>query len=62
MVVRVVITQRNETGDYLYEYYTDYVDLAYKLDDYEAKDLIESLYRYKPYLFKEIVGDCSEKD
>ena len=61
MVVRVVITQRNEIGDYLYEYYGNYGDLAYKLDDYEARDLIESLYRYKPYLFKEIVGDCSEK-
>ena len=43
------------------EYYGDYGDLAYKLDDYEAKDLIESLYRYKPYLFKEIFGDCDEK-
>lgn len=61
MVVRVVITQSDGTGDYLYEYYGDYGDLAYKLDDDEAKDLIESLYRYKPYLFKEIVGDCDEK-
>ena len=61
-VKRVVTTQRNETGDYIYEYYTDYADLAYALDDYEARDLIENLYRYKPYLFKEIVGDCVEKD
>ena len=60
MIIRV-ITHSDETGANSYEDYDDYGDLAYKLDDYEAKDLIESLYRYKPYLFKEIVGDCSEK-
>ena len=60
MIIRV-ITHNAETGDREYEDYEDYDDLAYRLDDYEAGDLIESLYRYKPYLFKEIVGDCSEK-
>ena len=62
MIVRIVITKRDEDGNYLYDYYVDYADLAYQLDDCEAKDLLEFLYRYKPYLFKEIVGDCGEKD
>ena len=61
MIIRV-ITQSDETGIMQYEDYTDYADLAYRLDDYEARDLIESLYRYKPYLIEEIVGDCGEKD
>lgn len=58
----ISITHSDETGASEYEEYADYVDLAYRLDDYQARDLIESLYRYKPYLFKEIVGDCDEKD
>jgi hypothetical protein len=60
MIIRV-ITHDAETGDRKYEDYDSYGDLAYRLDDYEAGDLIENLYRYKPYLFKEILGDCSEK-
>lgn len=62
MIVRIVITKRDEDGNYLDNYYIDYADLAYQLDDNEAKDLLGSLYWYNPYLFKEIVGDCGEKD
>lgn len=61
MIIRV-IPHDVETGDREYEDYDSYADLAYKLDDYDAGDLIENLYRYKPYLFKEILGDCGEKD
>lgn len=61
MIVRIVITKRDEDGSCLDDYYIDYADLAHQLDDDEAKDLLGSLYWYKPYLFKEILGDCDEK-